>query len=70
MNNVRIIKLDFNDGSSKYQIRIGNIRGGWEPFIHNGKEVLYDTFDEAISIVNPEEKCKPFVINETTVYER
>lgn len=67
---MRIVKLEYNDGSVKYRIEIKNFRGGWDPFIHQGQEVLYDNFEDAYEIINPKEKHNPYVIKETTVYEK
>ena len=66
----RIVKLEYNDGTVEYQIKIENFRGGFDTVYHNGKELVFDTFEEAYKLLNPDEKHNPYVINETVVYEK
>ena len=67
---MRIVKLEYNDDTVEYQIRIENCRGGFDPVYHNGKALTFDTFEEAYNLLNPKEEHRPYVINETVVYEK
>lgn len=51
-------------------IKIENCRGGFGPIYHRGKELVFDTFEEAYKVLNPNEEHSPYVINETVVYEQ
>ena len=66
----RIVKLEYNDGTVEYQIRVENCRGGFDPIYYRGKELVFDTFEEAYKVLNPNEEHSPYVINETVVYEK
>ena len=66
----RIVKLEYNDGTVEYQIKIENCRGGFDPGYHDGKELVFETFEEAYKLLNPEGEHRPYVINETVVYEK
>jgi hypothetical protein len=70
---IRIVKLEYNDGTVEYQIRIENCRGGFDPVYHDGKALAFDTFEKAYKLLNPEDEHRtwnPYVINETVVYEK
>ena len=49
----RIVKLEYNDGTIEYQIKVENCRGGFDPIYHRGKELVFDTFEEAYKVLNP-----------------
>ena len=67
---MRIVKLEYNDGTVEYQIKIENYRGGFDPVYYDGKALAFDTFEKAYKLLNPEEEHRPYVINETIVYEK
>ena len=67
---MRIVKLEYNDGTVKYQIKHRNFRGGWDPIIHEGKELMFDTFEEAYACIEPKQEHSPYILQETVVYEK
>ena len=67
---MRIVKLEYNDGTVKYQIKHHNFRGGWDPIIHEGKELMFDTFEEAYACIEPKQEHSPYILQETVVYEK